>query len=328
MAAGTKADVLLLKAILPDTIRALEENFLLHRLDKASDRETFLAEIGPRIRAIVVGGQAPAGADLFARLPKLEIAANFGVGYDTIDVEAATKRGIVVTNTPDVLTEEVADLTLGLLLATIRRIPQADRYLRDGKWPRASFPLTASLRERRIGIVGLGRIGRAIAKRLEGFGVQIAYHGRRRQPDVPYAYHDSLVGLAQACDVLIVVAPGNADTKALVNAEILAALGPEGVLINVARGSLVDEAALIAALQKGTILAAGLDVFAEEPCVPEALIGLDNTVLLPHVGSASHHTRRMMGDLVVQNLKSWFAGKGPVTPVAESVAALGKSAQR
>ncbi len=328
MAAGTKADVLLLKAILPDTIRALEENFLLHRLDKASDRETFLAEIGPRIRAVVVGGQAPAGADLFARLPNLEIISNFGVGYDTIDVEAATKRGITVTNTPDVLTEEVADLTLGLLLSTIRRIPQADRYLRDGKWPKASFPLTASLRERRIGIVGLGRIGRAIAKRLEGFGVSIAYHGRRRQPDVPYAYHDSLVGLAEACDVLIVVAPGNADTKALVNAEILAALGPEGILINVARGSLVDETALTTALQQGTILAAGLDVFAEEPCVPEALIGLDNTVLLPHVGSASHRTRRMMGDLVVQNLKSWFAGKGPVTPVAESVAALGKSAQR
>ncbi|KAB1069888.1 2-hydroxyacid dehydrogenase [Methylobacterium planeticum] len=312
-----KPDVLLLKAILPDTIQALEECFTVHRLDQAKDRNALLAAVGPVIRAVVVGGQAPAGSELFAQLPALEIIANFGVGYDTIDVASARRHGAIVTNTPDVLTEEVADLALGLLLAVVRRIPQADRYLRAEAWPKAAFPLSASLRERRIGILGLGRIGRAVARRLEGFGSAIAYHGRNRQKDVAYTYHATAIELAQACDVLVVVAPGGG-AEALVNAEVLAALGPDGILINVARGSLVDEAALIVALQQGVIHSAGLDVFADEPRVPSALIALDNVVLLPHVGSASHHTRRAMGRLLVDNLVSWFAGRGPVTPVSET----------
>jgi len=312
------AEILLIRPMHNAVMEALARDFRLHRLDTAPDPEALLAEVGPRIRGLAVGAQTRVDGALMDRLPRLEIVANFGVGYDTVDARAAAQRGIVVTNTPDVLTDEVADLAVGLLLATLRRIPQADRYLRAGHWPKAPFPLSPSLRGRRVGILGLGRIGRAIAQRLEGFGVAIAYHGRRPQGDAPYAYHPTLIGLAEASDVLIVVAPGGADTAKLIGAEVLDALGPEGVLVNVARGSLVDEAALAAALAAGTIQAAGLDVFADEPHVPEALAVLDNTVLLPHVGSASHHTRAEMARLVVENLVSWFAGRGPLTPVAET----------
>ena len=318
IASSEKPDVLLLKAVPPDTIRSLGEHFTLHRLDLTEDRNASLEAVGPRIRAAVVAGQAPAGADLFVRLPRLEIVANFGVGYDTIDTADAARRGVMGTNTPNVLTDEVADLALGLLLAVVRQIPQADRYLRDGRWPQGPFPLTPSLRGRAVGILGLGRIGQAIATRLEGFGVRIAYHGRRQRPEVAYAYHDSVVGLAQACDVLVVVAPGNNETRHLIDATVLSALGRDGILVNVARGTLIDEPALIETLGNGTIRAAGLDVFANEPAVPAALAALEHSVLLPHIGSASHHTRRLMGDLVVANLLDWFAGRGPVTPVTET----------
>ncbi|GLS53260.1 dihydrofolate reductase [Methylobacterium gregans] len=311
-------EILMLRPMHTVVAEGLGARHTLHRLDTAADPEALLAEVAPRIRGLAVGAQTPVDAALMDRLPNLEIIANFGVGYDTVDARAAAARGIVVTNTPDVLTDEVADLTLGLLLATLRRIPQAERYLRAGRWPEAPFPLSPSLRGRRIGILGLGRIGQAIARRLEGFGVAIAYHGRSRQADVPYAYHPTLLGLAEAVHVLIVVAPGGPETAGLIDAAVLRALGPEGVLINVARGSLVDEAALAAALREGTIQAAGLDVFAKEPHVPAELIGLDNAVLLPHVGSASHHTRAAMGQLVVDNLLSWFEGRGPLTPVAET----------
>jgi lactate dehydrogenase-like 2-hydroxyacid dehydrogenase len=214
-----------------------------------------------------------------------------------------------------VLVEEVADLTLGLLLATIRRLPQGDRYVREGRWPDGPFPLSPTLRGRTIGILGLGDIGKAVARRLEGFAVPIAYHGRHQQADVAYDYHASPVGLAAACDVLIAIVPGGAATRHIVDAEVLAALGPDGVLINVARGSVVDEAALVAALQAGTIGAAGLDVFENEPEVPAALIDMPNVVLLPHLGSASVHTRAAMGQLVVDNLVSWFDTGKAVTPV-------------
>lgn len=311
-------EILLIRQSRPDVAGRLAERFRLHRLEEAADRAAFLGKVGPRIRALAVGAMCPIDAGLFDRLPRLEIVASFGVGYDTIDVGEARRRGIVVTHTPDVLSDEVADLALGLLLATLRRIPQADRYLRVGRWREGSFPLTTSLRERRVGILGLGRIGRAIARRLEGFDVAIAYHGRTRQPDVTYAYHDSLLGLARAVDVLIVAAPGGPGTSGLVDAAVLAALGPEGVVVNIARGSVIDEAALVAALEAGTIHGAGLDVFADEPHVPQALIDLDRTVLLPHVGSGSHHTRAAMGRLLTDNLFSWFDGKGPLTPVPET----------
>jgi lactate dehydrogenase-like 2-hydroxyacid dehydrogenase len=256
---------------------------------------------------------------LMQRLPHVEIVANFGVGYDGIDLAYAAERGIVVTNTPDVLTEEVADTTLGLVLMTVRELSAAERYLRAGRWPtEGPYRLTASLRDRTAGIAGLGRIGRAIARRLDAMQVPVVYYGRRRQTDVPYRYYADLRDMAADVDVLILALPGGAATAGLVDASILQALGSNGILISIGRGSVVDEAALIAALKDRTILAAGLDVFAGEPDVPPELIALPNAVLLPHVGSASVHTRNAMGQLVVDNLKSWFADGKPLTPVPET----------
>lgn len=327
-APGGAPDLLLLKAMQPDILAALAPRFRLHRLDEAPDAERFLAETGPGIRGMAVGAMTPVDRALLSKLPALEIVASFGVGYDTIDVAEAARRGVVVTNTPDVLSDEVADLALGLLLATLRQIPQAERHLRAGLWRERNFPLTATLRGRRVGILGLGRIGRAIAARLEGFGVEIAYFGRRRQQDAPYAYHASLVEMAEAVDVLMIAAPGGPETERLVDAAVLRALGPEGILVNIARGSIVDEPALVAALRDRTILGAGLDVFADEPNVPPALLALDHVVLLPHVGSGSVHTRREMGRLLASNLISWFDGRGPLTPVPETVAANGPRSVR
>jgi lactate dehydrogenase-like 2-hydroxyacid dehydrogenase len=270
------------------------------------------------LRGVAVCAAAPFDAAMLAGFPALEIAANFGVGYDNVDARAAASRGVIVTNTPDVLTEEVADLAIGLLIATVRQLPQADSYLRRGSWLERPFPFTATLRTRSFGILGLGRIGRAVAARLDAFGRPIAYHGRRRQPDVPYRYYPSLLAMAEDVDTLIVVAPGGPDTKGIVNAEVLAALGADGIVINVGRGTVVDEAALVAALAGKVILSAGLDVFEDEPRVPSALIGMDHVVLLPHVGSASTHTRAAMAQLMVDNLVSWFAGRGPLTPVPET----------
>lgn len=278
-----------------------------------------LAAHAPRIRGILTRGRAPTSAALIARLPALELIANFGVGYDSIDLAAAAAAGVIVTNTPDVLNDEMADFTVGLLLATIRQLPQADRFLREGRWARGETPpLTASLRGRHVGIAGLGRIGRVIARRLSGFDVPVSAFVRRRPEDLDLPTHDNLVALAQAVDVLIVVLPGGPATRHMIDAPVLEALGPDGVLINVARGSVVDEPALIAALQEGKIAAAGLDVFAHEPQVPAALLTMENVVLLPHIGTSTHHTRGLMGDVVIANVRSWFAGNGPVTPVPET----------
>ncbi|WP_439561423.1 2-hydroxyacid dehydrogenase [Roseinatronobacter sp.] len=274
------------------------------------------APILKQVRGIAAAGSMPIGADLFARMPKLEIVAKFGVGYDTVDVDAARAANVVVTNTPDVLTDEVADLAIGLLISTVRRIPQADRFVREGKWPSGGFPLSGSLRGRRVGILGLGRIGRAIADRLVAMRLEVAYCTRTPQTGLSYAYYDSPLALAQACDVMIVVVPGGAATDGLVSKDVIEALGPDGVLINIARGSVVDEAALIKALENGRLGASGLDVFVDEPNVPAALMALPNVVLLPHIGSATGATRDAMGDLVLANLESWFAGRGPLTPVS------------
>ncbi|MDT3382000.1 2-hydroxyacid dehydrogenase [Labrys neptuniae] len=312
-------DLLMPKPMLAQTVEALDQAFTVHKLWLADDPDAVLARIADRVRFLAAGGHAHVDEALIAALPKLEIIANFGVGYDSVDAAAAARHGVVVTNTPEVLNEDVADLAMALLLATIREVPQADRFLRQGKWLSENYPLTpATLRGRTLGIVGLGRIGKAIARRAEAFGLKIAYYGRRRQADVAYAYHSSVKALAEAVDTLMIIVPGGAETRHLVDAEVLKALGPDGVLINVARGSVVDEGALIEALRNRTILAAGLDVFADEPQVPEALVALDNAVLLPHVGSATIHTRRAMGQLVVDNLVSWRDGKGPLTPVSET----------
>jgi lactate dehydrogenase-like 2-hydroxyacid dehydrogenase len=277
-----------------------------------------IAEHGAAIRAMTTRGHGPTDATLMDRLPRLELIATFAVGYDTIDVAAAKARGIVVANTPDVLTDEVADLTVGLTLATIRELPQADRFLRAGAWPKGAYPLTASLRDRSIGIVGMGRIGQAIAARLKPFGRPIAYHARRKVEGLGYEHFPDLTALAAAVDVLIVILPGGPATRGVIDGGVLEALGPRGVLINVARGSVVDEPALIAALKTGTIAAAGLDVFAQEPNIPAELIEMGNVVLLPHVGSGTHVTRAAMADLAMRNVESWFDGAGPITPVPET----------
>lgn len=320
--------VLSLGEMAPKVDAALAEHFQVYR-DADLGLEPILAEHGNEIAAIVTRGRVATTADLIGRLPKLEIIANFGVGYDSIDLPAAIARRVVVTNTPDVLNDEMGDFTVGLLVATIRRLPQADRFVRSGLWAEGkAFPLSATLRGRSIGIVGMGRIGKVIAKRLGGFDLPIAYHSRRKQDDVIYPYYPTLHGLAEAVDTLIVVLPGGPATRNIVDAAILKALGPNGVLINVARGSVVDEPALIRALEDGTILAAGLDVFAREPKVPAELIDLGQVVLLPHIGTATHHTRDIMGQLVVQNVVSWFDGAGPITPVPEITAALGCNLRR
>jgi len=241
-----------------------------------------------------------------------------GVGYDHIDAAWAGQHGIIVTHTPGVLDDEVADIAMALTLNCVRQLPQAERHLREGKWIEAPFPLTASLRGRVMGILGLGRIGKAIAARARAFGVEVVYHGRKPQDGARYLYYPTLKAMAAACDILMIAAPGGGGTQKIVNREIIEAVGPDGVIVNISRGSLVDEDALIEALRARRILAAGLDVFASEPHVPAALLALDNAVLLPHVGSASHHTRGAMGDLVVDNLFAWMDGKGPLTPVPET----------
>jgi lactate dehydrogenase-like 2-hydroxyacid dehydrogenase len=245
--------------------------------------------------------------------------ASFGVGYDHIDAKWAGEHGIVVTNTPDVLNEEVADTALGLLLATVRELPQSERYLRAGKWPQAPYRLSpATLRDRTVGIVGMGRIGQAIARRLEAFGVPMVYHSRNPQNGVAYKHYPNIVEMARDVDTLMLILPGGAATKNIVNAEVLKALGPNGIVINMARGSVIDEPALIKALQDKTILSAGLDVFVDEPQVPAELIAMENVVLFPHVGSASVWTRNKMDQLVVDNLLAWGDGKPPLTPVIET----------
>ncbi len=303
----------------------LAKSFRLIRLWEEADREAALAAIAPTLRFIATGVPIltegvshPIDAAFLARFPKLELVANLGVGYDNIDIDACAARGIIVTNTPDVLTEETADTAFGLLLCAVRQFPQADRYLRRGEWLKEAFPLTASLRDRTMGIVGLGRIGRAIAKRGEAFGLKIAYHGRKPQADAPWPFYERLEDMARACDILMVATPGGPSTRNLIDARILDALGPQGILVNIARGSVVDEPALIAALRERRILTAGLDVFAHEPEVPAELIAMDHVVLLPHVGSASHATRDAMSALVADNVIAYSAGRGPLTPVAET----------
>ena len=301
-----------------DVEEQLAPAFAVHRAEGPGSLEALLALHGATVRAIATRGRDRLDAAVLARLPALEIIANYGVGYDSIDVETAARRGIVVTNTPEVLNDEVADFAVALLLATVRRLPQADRFVREGRWLKGNFPLGPTLRDRTIGLVGMGRIGERIAKRLSAFEVPIVYHSRHRREEVPYRHYPDLLAMAKDVNTLLAIVPGGPSTKGLISAAVLAALGPEGIFVNVARGSVVDEPALIEALRAGTILAAGLDVFADEPRVPQALLELDNAVLLPHVGSATRHTRGRMGQLVIDNLRSWFEGRGPVTPVRET----------
>ena len=275
------------------------------------------------VRGIVSGGHTKVDSALLTAFNQAEIVASFGVGYDHIDAATAAKRGVVVTNTPDVLSGEVADLAIGLLIATIRQIPQAERYIRDGHWQEGAFPLTASLRDRKVGILGLGRIGKAIAKRLSGFDIPVSYHGRQQQPDIDLQYHPTLAAMAEDVDVLMIAIPGGAGTKHMITRDVIDLVGPDGVIVNVGRGSVIDEQALMAALSEGAIGAVGLDVFDNEPIVPDEILRHPRSVVLPHIGSASVRTRNAMGQLVVDNLVSWFGGSGPLTPVTESLRLLG-----
>ncbi|MGO9697763.1 MAG: 2-hydroxyacid dehydrogenase [Xanthobacteraceae bacterium] len=318
--AGEKPDVLLIGAKKPVLVKGLEPKVTLHYLADAKDHDAFLKSIADKVRAIAIAYTAnKLDAAFMQKLPKLEQISSFGVGYDHIDAKWAGEHGIVVTNTPEVLNEEVADTALGLLLCTVREFPQAERYLRAGKWPQGHYPLTkATLRNRAVGIVGMGRIGKAIARRLEAFGVPVAYHSRNRQKGVSYKYYPKLIDMARDVDTLMVIVPGGAATANMINAEVLKALGPNGILINMARGSVVDEPALIEALKNRTIYSAGLDVFAKEPQVPRELMEMDNIVLFPHLGSSTEVTRAAMDQLVVDNILAWVAGKPPLTPVPET----------
>jgi lactate dehydrogenase-like 2-hydroxyacid dehydrogenase len=301
----------------PRAVERVDGNFRMVRIDR-SDPALIDAGLASKVRGAAVMTRVDAA--FVDALPNLEIVASFGVGYDQVDARHCAARGVMVTNTPDVLTEEVADTALGLLINTVRELPKAENWLRAGRWQaEGPYRLTpATLRGRHAGIFGMGRIGQAIARRLEAMGLKVSYHNRRQIDAIPYDYYPSLKELASAVDTLISVVPGGASTDKAVNAEIFEALGPDGVFINIGRGTTVDEPSLIRALTNGTIRAAGLDVFADEPRVPEALIALPNACLLPHVGSATEHTRGAMADLVVDNLLSWFTEGKAISPVPET----------
>ena len=297
-----------------ECLAKLETRYEVHHLWEASDQEALISEVAPHIQVVVTEGWAP--ADFQAKFPNLKLIASHGVGYDGVDLGAAQARKIAVTNTPGVLDDAVADLTIGLLIAITRGIVVGDQYVRNGEWLKANFPLMNHLRGRQAGILGLGRIGLAIAQRLQAFGIEINYHNRRERSDVDYKYYSSLSMMAQDVDFLILSCVGGEETKKIVNREIMEKIGPNGVLINISRGSVVDEGDLVACLEQGKLGGAGLDVFTSEPYVPEALFKMPQVVLQPHIGSATLQTRIAMGQLVVDNVDAYYAKKPLLTPVA------------
>lgn len=292
--------------------KALAARYTVHKLHEQSDKAAWLSENGARIRAQAGGGVR---ADLMDKLPNLEIISSFGVGYDNTDIAEAKARNIRVTNTPDVLNDAVAELTIGLMIALARRIPQFDQFVRQGKWPGGKFGLFSELTGKTVGILGLGRIGKEIASRAQAMKMCVVYHGRHQQEAVPYVFYDNLEDMARDADWLVVIAPGGKGTEGIVSRAVLEALGPQGRLVNVARGTLIDEAAMVELLQNGGLGGAALDVFENEPQVPQALFALDNVVLSPHQGSATHQTRDAMGALVVANLNAHFAGEPLISAV-------------
>jgi lactate dehydrogenase-like 2-hydroxyacid dehydrogenase len=307
-------DILQVSAVVPAIQQALDSTYRVHR---AAPGDTIAPDVAAKVRAVVAGGVAPAG--LIAQLPKLEIVASASVGYDGIDVGGAAARGIPVTNTPEVLNADVADLAIALMVMTARRLAVADRYVRDGKWSAAgNMPLARQASGKKLGIIGLGRIGKDIARRAEAMDMAISYTNRRPVAGSPYRFVPNLIDLARENDFLIVIASAGPDATKMINAAVIAALGPEGILVNVSRGRVVDEAALVEALKSGKLGGAGLDVFADEPRVPAELMALENVVLTPHVGSGTIETRTAMGQLALDNLAAWFAGKPLLTEVPET----------
>ena len=314
-----RKEVVLIGPLKPVVVNGLQAACTVHKVAEAKDHDAFVA-VHADVRAIACSATTESIPGSFmARFPKLQIVSSFGVGYDHVDVKWAAAHGVVVTNTPEVLTEEVADTALGLLLCTVREFPQAERFVRAGKWLQKGYPLSkATLRDRTVGMVGMGAIGQAIARRLDAFRVPVVYHTRQPRRELPYRHYPNLIDMARDVGVLMVIVPGGAATQNMINAEVLEALGPDGILINMARGSVVDEPALIDALKHGKILSAGLDVYAKEPEVPQELIAMENVVLFPHLGSASVFTRQQMDQLIVDNIVAWAAGKPPLTPVPET----------
>jgi hydroxypyruvate reductase len=318
-----RPDILLLTPMPDFILNPLAAAYTCHDYARAADREALMREVGAKIRGLTLLGSGKIPPDMMEKLPNLEVIPVYGVGYDGVPLDVCKARGIKVTNTPDVLTDDVADIALALILMLSRDLVGANRHLRAGEWERGAYPLATAVGGKTCGIVGLGRIGKAIARRVQACGMQVAYYGRKRQ-EVTYAYISELGQLAAASDFLVVATPGGAATRNLIDASILRSLGDgaqkggrKGSLINIARGSIVDEAALIAALEAGTIKGAGLDVFADEPHVPAALLARDDVVLLPHVGSATRETRKAMGDLVIANFAAYFAGRPLLTLVPE-----------
>ena len=309
-------EVLIVGNFFPSVLEDLNKVFTVHHMQNADELAAMDDASLTNVEGFASFGWAP--ADVIDRFPKLKLLSSFGVGYDGVAADYAASKGIIATHTPNVLNDDVANTTIALILTTMRRIVEQDKYLRDGRWVKdGNAPLTRSIAGKTVGIVGLGRIGEAIAHKLSVFNCTTVYHSRNKKPDVAYEYYGDLVEMATACDVLIAITPGGPATDKLINRKVMDALGPEGTLINVARGSVVDETALISALQDGRLGAAGLDVFEAEPNVPKELIAMDNVVLTPHVASATWETRQAMSDLVVENLTAYFGKGAPISAVPE-----------
>jgi lactate dehydrogenase-like 2-hydroxyacid dehydrogenase len=314
-----KIEVLVVWPNRPEQMKVLEQTYQLHRYDRAgpAEKRQMLEDVAPRIRAVATTHGGGFEESLLAQLPNLEIVSSSSVGLDTICVQACHARGIPVTNTPDVLTNDVADMALMLLLSTVRRLLPGVDWINSGAWvEKGMMPLNTSVTGKKLGIVGLGRIGKAIAARAEAFGMEVCYFGRKPQPDVAYPYYDDLLELAGDVDILLPAMPGGPETEGLVSRAVLAAIGPAGYFINISRGSVVDEGALVDLLLQGGLAGAGLDVFVDEPRVPEALLALDSVVLQPHCASGTVETRAAMAQLVVDNLAAHFAGRPLLTPVS------------
>lgn len=309
----SRPEIVQMVPLYPPTQQRLEDSFTLHRYWSEADKDGLLARVAPTCEVVVTNGGRGIEGTVLAKLPKVRLVSCFGVGVDAVDLDYCRQHGITVTNTPDVLTDDVADLAVALMLAVLRRVAQGDRFVRAGQWKQGGLPLGTAVSGRKVGVIGFGRIGQAIGERAAAFRTEVAYQGPNKKP-VANRYFSDLVEMARWADVLIAATPGGAATRGLVSRQVLEALGPAGVFVNISRGSVVDQEAMVAMLVEGKLGGAGLDVFNDEPNVPEALFVLDNVVLQPHQGSGSHETRQKMGDLTVDNVEAYFAGKPLLTP--------------
>ena len=310
-----KPELLVITPVYGPTLAALEREYVVHKLWQADEPQKLMQSVAGRVRGLVTTGLFGFTREHLEALPKLEVVACFGLGHGSLDLAAANERGVIVTNTPDRTSESVADVAMGLMLGVMRRICESDRFIRSGAWKAKATPLGRELGGKTCGIVGFGGIGRSVAHRAEAFGMSICYYGPRQKGDVPYRYYADLVATAHDADCLVIACPETPQTRGLVDADVLAALGVDGFLVNVARGAIVDETALIAALQKKEIAGAGLDVFWNEPHAPQALLALDNVVLTPHIGTTTRENREERGAKLLANLRAHFSGERVLNPV-------------